>query len=187
MIIDIPGHVLELGVYKSASLIRFATYREALENAYSRKIIGFDSFGDFPKDQLGEEPDLDFVERFESAGGAGLATSEVDEILKEKGFENIDLIEGNIFQTLPSYLGKNPETRIALLHLDMDVKEPTEFALEHLYDRVVPGGLIVADDYNAVAGATGAVDALCRAKGVKLEKLPFYSAPAFVKKPVGSF
>ena len=38
-IVNIPGEVLEFGVYKGASIIRFATYRELLENTYSRKII----------------------------------------------------------------------------------------------------------------------------------------------------
>ena len=47
-IIDLPGDVLEFGVYKGTSLIRFATYREMLESQYSRKIIGFDTFGKFP-------------------------------------------------------------------------------------------------------------------------------------------
>ena len=37
-----PIIFLELGVYKAASLLRFATFRDSLENNYSRKIIGLD-------------------------------------------------------------------------------------------------------------------------------------------------
>ena len=33
-IVNIPGHIFELGVYKGASLVRFATFRDALENDY---------------------------------------------------------------------------------------------------------------------------------------------------------
>ena len=43
----IPGDIFELGVYKGLSLIRWATFREITENAYSRKIVGFDAFGKF--------------------------------------------------------------------------------------------------------------------------------------------
>ncbi|WP_210183253.1 TylF/MycF/NovP-related O-methyltransferase [Methylobrevis pamukkalensis] len=86
--------------------------------------------------------------------------------------------------SIPAYLARHPELRIALLHLDMDVEAPTAFALEALWDRVVPGGLVVVDDYNAVAGATDAFDAFCAARGIgKVEKTPFYSVPAFVVKP----
>ena len=43
-IIDIPGDIIELGVFKGGSIIQFATFRELLENENSRKIIGFDVF-----------------------------------------------------------------------------------------------------------------------------------------------
>ena len=68
--------------------------------------------------------------------------------------------------------------------LDMDVKEPTDFALGLLYDRVVPGGIIVFDDYNAVAGETISVDEFVAKHKLKLEKLPFYNVPAYVRKPI---
>ncbi|MBD3756352.1 MAG: class I SAM-dependent methyltransferase [Gammaproteobacteria bacterium] len=182
-ITGLPGHVFELGVYKGASLVRFATFRDALENDYSRKLVGFDAFGEFPTEGLNIEDDLNFIERFESTGGHGLEQDEVSAILESKGFENFELIEGNVFNTLPLYLKKHPETRISFLHLDMDVKEPTDFALELLYDRVVPGGLIVFDDYTAVAGATIAADEFSQKHGLTIEKLPFYSVPSFIRKP----
>ena len=41
-ILGIPGDIVELGVFKGNSIVRFATYRSILENNNSRKIIGFD-------------------------------------------------------------------------------------------------------------------------------------------------
>jgi hypothetical protein len=183
-IINIPGHIFEFGVYKGASLIRFATFRDALENDYSRKIVGFDVFGAFPTSQLKVKDDLDFIERFEDEGGHGLSFEELKSVLSSKEFENFNLVEGNVFDTLPAYLKDNPETRIALLHLDMDVKEPTDFTLELLYERVVPGGLIIFDDYNSVAGETISVDNFANKFHLKLEKLPFYNTPTYVRKPI---
>ena len=66
-ITHLPGHIVECGVYKGASLIRFSTFREILENPYSRKIIAFDAFGKFPE-QDGAS-DQEFVDKFEEAGG----------------------------------------------------------------------------------------------------------------------
>lgn len=46
-----------MGIYlssvcKAGSLVHFATFRDALENDFSRKIVGFDAFGSFPTDKL---------------------------------------------------------------------------------------------------------------------------------------
>ncbi len=183
-VVNMPGHIFELGVYKGASLVRFATFRDALENDFSRKIIGFDAFGEFPTNQLKAKDDLDFVEDFENEGGEGLNREEVEKILFQKGFENFELVKGNVFDTLPRYLEDNPEIRIAMLHLDMDVREPTDFALDLLYERVVPGGIIIFDDYTAVAGETISVDEFLGKHHLKLEKLPFYSVPSYVRKPL---
>lgn len=60
------------------------------------------------------------------------------------------------------------------------------FALETLYERVVPGGLIIVDDYNAVAGATQAVDEFLAKLGdarAAISKLGFSNVPAYIRKP----
>lgn len=178
---NIPGHVIELGVYKATSLLRFATFRDTLENDLSRKIIGFDTFGTFPSEKLNIKNDIDFIKYFEKTGGDGLSLEEVKKLFKSKNFKNFDLIKGNIFDTLPEYLKKNPETRIAFLNLDIDVKEPTDFALELLYERIVSGGLIIFDDYNTIMGETNSADEFVKKHNLKLEKLPFYNTPAFVR------
>ena len=183
-IVDLPGDLFELGVYKAASLVRLATFRSLLENDYSRKIVGFDAFGKFPVNNVKLKVDLDFIENFEKMGGEGLSRQEVESIFEGKKFQNVDLIEGNIFETLPLFLERNPATRLAFLHLDMDVKEPTLFALDLLYKRVVPGGLVVLDDYNAVAGATDAVDDFLKRHRLKIEKTSHYYVPSFIRKPV---
>ena len=38
--------------------------------------------------------------------------------------------------------------------IDLDVEEPATFALEFLYDKISPGGVIIFDDYGTVAGET---------------------------------
>lgn len=183
-IVDIPGHVIEFGVYKAASLIRWLTLREMFESEFSRKIIAFDAFGKFPVANVDLAADLHFINRFEDAGGDGLSFKECNLILEYKKFQNYSLVEGNIFDTLPGFLSSNPELKIALLHLDMDVKEPTAFALDMLYERVVPGGLIVVDDYNAVKGATDAIDEFMSGKGLQLMKMSYYNVPTYIQKPL---
>ena len=182
-ILDVPGDILELGVYKAASLIRFATFRQTLENPDARKIVGFDAFGSFPRDNISLQSDNQFIENFERVGGLGLDVEDILAIFENKGFKNIQLVRGNIFHTLDTYLEQLPATRISLLHLDLDVKEPTQYALERLYDRVTPRGLIVFDDYGMVAGATEVVDAFSKKNGLTIQKTSHYTIPVYIQKP----
>ena len=188
-ITSLPGDILEFGVYKGSSLIRFSTFRDSIENNNSRKIIGFDIFGQFPKSQIQNKSDIEFIEKFEKESGDGLDVDELNSILKSKNIENTELIQGNVFETLPKFLEQRPNLRISLLHLDLDVNEPTAFVLKMLYDRVVPNGLIVLDDYNTtdhntVAGETDAVDNFIYENKLKIEKLSFYNVPAYIQKPL---
>ncbi|CEP95471.1 TylF/MycF/NovP-related O-methyltransferase [Paraclostridium sordellii] len=179
-IVNIPGEILEFGVYKGASIIRFATYRELLENTYSRKIIGFDIFGEFPKTD--NDDDNKFIQRFEEQGGNGISKEALEDFIKNKNINNIELIKGNVFDTLDEFLEKNKQIKISLLHLDLDVYKPTKFILEKLYERMVPGGIIVFDDYGTVKGATDAIDEFLKEKNKKTEKLSLCYIPSFVVK-----
>ena len=183
-IASLPGHVVECGVYKGASMIRWATFRDVTESTFSRKIIGFDAFGPFPTSSLKNEDDVTFTEKFEAAGGDGITLDEARAVFRHKNMnENVDFIQGDVHQTIPRWLEENTQGRIALLHLDMDVYEPTKVALEHLWSRVVRGGVVVIDDYNAVGGATQAVDEFLADKGIVLQKHGFCHVPCFLVKP----
>lgn len=178
-ITSLPGQVVECGVYKGASLIRFATFREVLESPFSREIVGFDAFGEFPKPR--NESDLEFVKRFEKEGGDGYDRQILTEVFEYKKFRNIELVEGDVLITVPDYLAANPELKIALLHVDVDVYEPTLSVLENFFERVVPGGVVILDDYGAVDGATRAIDEFVEERNLKIEKFPFAHVPAFIQ------
>lgn len=179
-IVNLPGHIVECGVFKGASLIRFCTFREMLESPYSRKIIGFDAFGKFPSQD--DVIDQEFVDKFESSAGDGISIDELNKVFLQKGFRNYELIQGDVTKTIPDYVSNHPELKISLLHIDVDVYKPSIAILENLFDRVVSGGLIVLDDYATVAGETRAVDEFFLGKGACIEKLPFSHIPAFIRK-----
>jgi len=179
-IINLPGHIVECGVFKGASLIRFFTFREILESPYSRKIIGFDAFGKFPDQDSAN--DQAFVEGFERSAGYGISVDELKKVLSYKGFENYELIQGDIADTIPKYVSNHPELKIALLHIDVDVYKPTVVILNHLFDRVVKGGLVVFDDFGTVAGETKAIDEFFSERDVIIEKLSISHIPSFIRK-----
>ena len=74
----------------------------------------------------------------------------ISEILKNaklSGFNNAELIAGDVLETIPRYKKENPGFRICLLHLDLDTYKGTKVVLENFYDLVTPGGIILLDEY----------------------------------------
>ena len=179
-IVGLPGAIVEVGVFKGASLIRLATFREVTESPYSRPIIGFDAFGSFPV--LGDAADAAYIERFQAASGHGISQSELERALEVKGFRNVELVAGDLTKTVGAYLETHPELRIALLHIDVDVYEPTRSALEALWTRIVRGGIVMLDDYGTVAGETRAVEEFFADQDVLIEKPPTSHVSAFIVK-----
>ena len=59
----------------------------------------------------------------------------------------LELVAGDIRTSASDYARRNPGLRIALLHMDLDLGEPTFAALTALWPRVVAGGIVVFDEY----------------------------------------
>ncbi len=179
-ILELPGHVLEFGVFKGASFSKFLSFRKILENENSRKIIGFDDFGKFTT--KGKKEDKIFAKKFIKDVGFGIKKNELENILINNKHSNFELIEGDVVKTLPVFLKKNKHMKIALLHLDLDIFRPTLFVLNKLFNKVVKGGIVLLDDYAEISGATEAVDKFLYKKNYKIEKLKYYKRPSFIIK-----
>jgi hypothetical protein len=177
-----PGLIVEAGVFKGASLCRFAAFRALLESAETRGILAFDAFGSFPPTEYG--PDQAKLAAFtRSAGDESIGVEDLQKVLVQKRCsERVELIAGNILYTVPRYVEAHPEARIALLNLDVDVYEPNVTVLEHLWPLVVRGGVLVLDDYGIFPGATKATDDYFRGTNVEIRKFPFAHSPTYIVK-----
>jgi hypothetical protein len=93
-------------------------------------------------------------------------------------------VKGDIMKTLPSYVAQNPNLRIALLHIDVDIYEPSKLILEHLWDKVVSGGIVMLDDYDIIEGETLAVDEFFANKEhITIHKSKYHASPKYIIKP----
>lgn len=179
---NIRGEIVEFGIFKGNSFFRWIKFRDLLEQTSSRKIIGFDVFGDFPEanfedDKLRRDA---FVK--ETKGGKSISYDELIELLEKQNLrKNVDIIEGDILKTLDVYLQNNPQLKISLLHIDVDLYEPTKYILESLYSKVTKGGIIILDDYGAFAGTNKAVDDFFKNQ-VEVNKLPYSNAISYIVK-----
>ena len=182
MVLDLPGHVVECGVFKGTSLSRFAMFRSLFGNVYSKKIIAFDIFGKFPGTQF--QTDIKAREKFiQEAGEQSISVEQMREVLDRRGIgQNVELISGDITLTVPEYVKNKPELKISLLNLDTDIYEPAVTILDHLFPRIVTGGILIIDDYATWPGETKAVDEYFKDMGVRVQKFPFAMTPCYVVK-----
>lgn len=179
---NVRGEIVEFGIFKGNSFFRWIKFRELLEQTFSRKIIGFDIFGEFPEANF----DGDIAKRNafveETNGGVSISFEEMNDLLNKQGLnENVDIIKGDILVTLDDYLEKNPHLKISLLHIDVDLYEPSKHILEKLFDRVTKGGIIIFDDYGAFAGTNKAVDDFFN-NNIEVKKLSFSHAISYIIK-----
>ena len=183
MIKEVPGEIVECGVFKGASLLRFAMFREIFGNPFSKKIIGFDTFGKFPETNF--QDDKKARNKFiDSAGEDSISKEQLFQILNQKNLNrHLNLIGGDIIKTVPEFVKTNPELKISLLNLDTDIYEPAVSILENLYPKITKGGILMLDDYGTHPGETKAVDEYFQNKNIEIKKFPFAMTPCYIIKP----
>ena len=175
----IPGCIIECGVFKGASLIRFATFLKLLKS--NKKIIAFDTFGKHTTTKISSDHKRRKI--LLSHGKEGISEKQLMSILKRKCLEkNIQLIKGDITETIPKFLKLNPKLKISLLNLDVDFYEPSMSILENFYPKLSKGGILMLDDYGVWDGETMAVDEYFASKKIKIRKHVFSPTPSYVIK-----
>lgn len=176
--LNICGSVIDLGVCSGQSLFTWAQLSAIWEPLnYTRQIIGFDSFTGIPHissiDQQGKKPSEHIRE-------GGFCFSEIDaleeaiNVYDSNRFINqikkVELMKGDICETLPRYLKENPHLVVSMLHIDVDVYAPTKIAIEVVVPRMPKGAIIVFDEVNQVP-YPGETQALCDTLGISALKL----------------
>jgi hypothetical protein len=181
---QIPGDIVECGVYKGAGLMTWAKFLHLFEPHSRKKVIGFDYFGPF-RDVAIDTREAGVPQALDEISGGGIQREEVERVVNAAGLgHRVELIEGHIEQTSANYVANNFGFRISLLHLDLDVYAATLSALEQLWPQVSQGGVILMDEYGLRGfGETQAVDEFFSGKDVQLLVVPFSETPtAYVTK-----
>lgn len=192
MTLDLPGSIVELGVSRGTS---FFTWHKLLElfapMDTTKRVFGFDSFEGLTDFAVQDgAPKEDDIQSDKQVGGWSAGSVE-GEMLNLAALTNADnvlarersrLVKGRVQDTLEPFLAETPGLRINLLHFDLDLYEPTLFALERLWDLVVPGGVVVFDEYAYPpwGGEATAWEEFARARsiGVQMKKFPWCLTPS---------
>ena len=145
------GTRIEFGVFKGATLAEIAKH--------PGKTIGVDSF-----EGMAEPTGRDMFNggqpypKGRLAAGMDHARRVAPKAVLVRGF-------------VPEVLAEITDTGFAFAHLDMDQFAPTLAALEWIVPRMIPGGVVVCDDWFAGREvlAAGAINQFAAARGIKLE------------------
>ncbi len=180
--VHIEGDIVECGIFKGSSFLRFAMYRK-IHNIENKKLIGFDSFDNFPETEY--EQDKHLREKFiAEAGDMSISRQQLTDVLSNKNCgNNVSLIPGDITKTVPEFVDKYKDVKISILNIDVDIYEPTVAILEHLYPLVSKNGIIILDDYMTFPGETKAVNEYFKDTNVVIEKPLFANTPHYIIKP----
>lgn len=149
-VLDVHGSILEFGVYKGSGLFSWMHFSSIMEPYnISRKIFGFDTFSGFPEISKKDSPtnavgDLKDTSYEELANAAKIQ----QENIAVSHVQRVELIRGDICETLPVFFEKNPHVIAALVYIDVDIYKPTKAILDMIINRVPKGGIIAFDELN---------------------------------------
>jgi len=161
---QIEGDIVECGVWKGGSML--AILKTLLQYGdTTRDLFLYDTFegmtqpGAMDVDYVGSSGIEAFKAQQTGPDSSGFCYAPLDgvkQLLGGTGYpkERIHYVQGKVEETLPAQL----PGKIALLRLDTDWYESTKHELEHLFPRLVPGGVLIIDDYGHWKGSKQAVD-----------------------------
>ena len=145
----IAGDIVELGVFKGSGMATFIKFLEVFCTHSNKKVIGFDIFNSENEIMDNFENGDTMQHVYNKVSKEELSVSSID--IKLQNINNDKskyiLVEGDVCKTTEKFVNENPGFRISLLYIDLDLNEPVYESLKHLWDRILPGGYIIFDEY----------------------------------------
>jgi hypothetical protein len=190
----VPGAIVECGVWRGGSMMLVCRTLLRL-GSHDRSLHLFDTFAgmtepsDLDIDPLGR-PAAELLSSTPPSRDVGCvwciaSLEDVRTNVLGTGYPEArcNFVVGSVEKTLPA---QAPE-RIALLRLDTDWYASTRHELEHLFPRLVDGGVLIVDDYGHWRGARKAVDEYlgARAPGLLLHRIDTTGRIGIVHRGVG--
>jgi|HubBroStandDraft_1064217.scaffolds.fasta_scaffold41061_3 O-methyltransferase len=159
-----PGIIIECGTWRGGMIAGIA---EVL--GPDREYLLFDSFEGLPAPRAIDGPaalqwQADTTSPYYYDNGR-VEEAEVRKVMSLSRATNFSLIKGWFRDSLPGRSGK-----VALLRMDGDWYESTKCILDNLAPLVVPGGMIIADDYYAWDGCARAVNEFAASHALRIRE-----------------
>lgn len=171
---SIPGDFVECGVWRGGSMM-CASLTLLQADDTSRRLYLYDTYegmvppGEADVDASGQVASTKLSLEPRHEGSHIWAYAPIDTVrrnMASTGYPEgqVNYVVGPVEETIPATM---PES-IALLRLDTDWYVSTCHELEHLFPRLVKGGVLIIDDYGHWQGARRAVDEYFAGSDVKI-------------------
>lgn len=169
---NLAGDIVELGVFKGSGVATFIKFLEIFSTHSNKKVIGFDLFDAENKviDNFKGTEAMKTV--YGKTDNVSLSVEEVDQKLSvcNENKSKYILVKGDVCKTTIDFVNENPGFRISLLYVDLDLDEPVYHSLINLWDRILPGGYIIFDEYEYHKfDESNGVDRFLKEKNIKYE------------------
>jgi len=145
---DLPGDIMEVGVFKGAGMALFLKLKHMYEPNSLMKVIGFDYFEkDILLNNLDGTNKASMANVLSRVEESELSLESVEARLVTYGTDNFMLKQGDAIANAKKFCLENPGAKIKMLYMDLDTGEATYLILKELWSRVVKGGIVVFDEY----------------------------------------
>lgn len=184
LVLDVPGDIIECGVYQGNSFTWLANLSVILEPfAINRRIIGFDTFEGFSSIDSSADPADVSSDNFADTSYEIISRSleNLDTVRPVNKVNRFELVKGDIVTSLPKYVDEHPWMTCAMLILDTDLYRPTLTALSTVLPIMPKGAVVVFDEYNYqnFPGETQAVRELLDLNKLQVKKFSYESCTAY--------
>lgn len=170
---NIPGDIVECGVYKGGSLMLAALTAQKM-NRYDKRIYAYDTYEGMTE-PMGIDVNVNglratsYFSEISDGGNSAWCQASMEEVranLLSTAYpeEKLVFVKGKVEETIPKQL----PSQISLLRLDTDWYESTYHELTHLFPLLAPRGVIIIDDYGHWKGQRKAVDEYFQKNGICL-------------------
>lgn len=183
----LAGDIVEVGVFKGSGIASWLKMIEIYMPHSNRKVIGFDIFNSDENIFNGFNQGKRMNSVLNRVNREDLSLEKVSESLKKTEIcaSKFILVKGDVCVTSKTFVQENPGFRISLLYIDLDLDEPVYSSLLNFWDRIVPGGYIVFDEYEYHNfDESNGVDRFLRDKKIEytIETTNFIGPTAFMIK-----
>jgi hypothetical protein len=188
LILDQPGVIVEFGTWWGQNLVLFENLRAIYEPFnQSRRVIGFDTFSGYPAVSGNDRPSetikvggYKVTENYREYLEALVDYHEKNNVLA--AVKKHELVQGDVSKTAPEYFAKNDDIIIALAYFDMALYEPSKAALEAIKPHLVPGSVLMLDEFNNhdYPGETRAFKEVFKGASYRVKKSKFMTDRTFI-------
>ncbi len=177
---NISGDILDIGTWKGFSFFTFVKLIKIFEPYTSTQVHCMDSFEGMNKSE----------EYLQKITGSSNKYDECSEELTKKlldlqGLDGIGIVNRlNIIYDLEEWCNKRPWHRFKLIFLDCGIEEVLESSFRNLWDRLVPGGILLLDHFNSSASPSESNFVSKYCKNCEIKQISFSRSPSayIVKK-----